>query len=316
MEYDVASDTFGPQYTKPGTIAIPPRGTLVRNSLGAWEVIRAAVNSVNSTVYFDRSSYPLSSSSTWTNSNFSQMVMSPVVPAGQGTAGMRAVAMWARWYQFNPPGCYDLRAWVSSDSFASGGLYHTGLCSNREPGVVYAPNADRFVVAYAEQTTGNQSQHGELSISTASMLGSPWVTPVRTGIRCLNGVALGCRADGSCVASCDESEGGILRRAYLSFSISSGGVVTTGPAIYFASSFWPWGMQMGASTWGGPDHFLAAGINTSVVGDSSMSIGWLTVQSTQSGNFTFPTQILNGKRSQGHGLASHPERQYVYVFGH
>jgi hypothetical protein len=314
-EYDVTAGTLGPQINKPGSIAMPPRGTMVRSASGVWSVVRAAINASNTTIFFDQSTYPLHSLSTWTNTNFSQGTMSPVVPASQGEHGTRAIATWARNYVTNPSACYDVRSYVSTDNFASGSVYTTGLCSNREVGTAYAPNAGRFVVAYAHQNVTSQSTAGELRIAT-STTGISWTNAATSSVRCWAGAAVGCRADGVCLASCDEGETGRLRRAWQPFSIASNGSVTLGTAVFDAGVFWPWNMQIGSSTWGTPDTMLAVGGHTTVVSDASQSIANRTVASTTSPVWFLPVYRTFGKTGQGLGLASHPQRLRAYVFGH
>ncbi len=179
-------------------------------------------------VVHTQTDYPLTSSSSWTNYNWSGDTLYSPSATSIKSAGNEMLSAWASTTQFQNA-CQNIETLVSNTAFSSGTRASISTCTLQKPNVDYITDHDLYVMVYSEFdfVSSGPSNTGEIKVRTSSN-GINWSSETSTGLYTIESPDIACKYNGECLLSFASGESANPYLYNNILNVSSSGVVSLG----------------------------------------------------------------------------------------
>ncbi len=227
----MSGTSWGSQYTISGSTSMHSTAAVGVRSSGN-RIVSTRVSPGGSRLYFARTDFPPSSSSSWAQTYYEWPTWRPAAITGRNESTELWVTAWAP-KQVVATDCPGIRVATSTNGFSSVANQTTltggsSWCStSHEPALTYDPDSNRFVMAFVLRPSPSQTVNKAGRVCTrTSTNGTSWTGSVCETYRTIDAVDLACDDDGSCVMAMIEGEPTSLPHViYRSFTVDGAGAV-------------------------------------------------------------------------------------------
>jgi hypothetical protein len=226
----VAGTSWSSQTSVTSTLINNPRAAIGKRDSTNFNVITGFTKLDYTGGVFNRTNYPLTTSSTWTQRvvNGVKSYRPPAIAGRTNTGTSLYVTAWNTTH-FHLT-CNEIRTTTTTDNFdtTTGSAVLSGDCSLHEPALVYDPNSSRFVLIYVRNAFDANRAMNERVYARTSTNGTTWTSVQDLGFYAVDAVDLACseRSDtgalgGKCLITYIRGNSAIARLITRSFTVNS-----------------------------------------------------------------------------------------------
>lgn len=193
-------------------------------------------------IRFNQATYPISSSSTWSDTFASVNTWRPPSVSGRPLSESELWTSAVALEQQTADSCPGVKIYRSTNGFSSrtSVTITLGLCGTaHEPTLTYDKGTGQFVLFFVSRASpsGTQADGNQVYYATSND-GTSWTTPAPTGIYTYDAVDIACSTSGSdCIMAYARGDVNTTRLSNRKFTVNSNGTITLGTSTDYTPVF-------------------------------------------------------------------------------